>query len=94
MNVRFSTAIMLKRNAKSKLNSGITSMEAKLPMILLVALTDEISTGMQIGNSKKDRRRVFPSENITSPEMKEPASARSTPPKIRLLENPEYSLAT
>jgi len=75
---------MLKRNAKSKLNSGITSMEAKLPMILLVTLTDEISTDMQIGNSKKDRRRVFPSENMTSPEMKEPANARSIPPRIKI----------
>ncbi len=75
---------MLNKNAKSKVNSGNTSIRAKPPMILFVALTDEINTGKQTGKSKKDKRRVFPSENITSPEMKEPANARSIPPRIKI----------
>jgi len=75
---------MSRRKAKSKFNSGITSAMANPIIILLVARTDEISTGMQTGKSKKDKRRVFPSENITSPEMKEPANARSAPPRINI----------
>lgn len=75
---------MLKRNARSKLNSENTSRVTKSPTILFVALTDEISTGMQTGKSKKDRRSVFPSENITSPEMKDPAKARSVAPRIKI----------
>ncbi len=74
---------MVKRNASSKDNSGSTFIWANPPITLLVALTDEMSTGMQTGKSRNDRRRVFPSENMTSPEMKEPATPRSTAPRIK-----------
>lgn len=84
LNVRFSMAIMLKRKARSRLISENTLRVAKSPTILFVALTDEISTGMHTGKSKKDKSRVFPSENITSPEMKDPAKARSTAPRIKI----------
>ncbi len=37
---------------------------------------------MQIGIRRKESSRVLPSENITSPEMKEPANARQIAPKM------------
>lgn len=74
-------ATMQRRKERSKLNSGATPIVATPLKILSVARTDEISTGMQMGKSRKERSRVFPSENITSPETKEPANERSMAPR-------------
>jgi len=50
-------------------------------MIFSVADTDGISTGIQIGIRRKERSKVLPSENITSPATKEPAKESPTAPK-------------
>ncbi len=83
-NVSWVTAIASRRKARSSLNSGITSIIWLRLMILTVARTDGMTTGTQIGKRRNDRRRVFPSENITSPEMKDPAIARSTIPSMKM----------
>lgn len=56
------------------------------PLIIFsVAKTAGIRTGMQTGKRRKDKSRVFPSENITRPEIKDPAKERSTTPSRKII---------
>lgn len=87
LNVKLAMAVMLKRKASSSLNSGIAETILRPLTIFSVAKTEGISTGIQIGKSKKDKSKVFPSENITSPETKEPANERSTIPRKKMSRN-------
>ncbi len=80
LNVKPATAVMANRKAKSSLNSAIKLIMANPLTIFPVARTDGISTGIQTGKSRKDKSKVFPSENITRPETKEPAIDRSIIP--------------
>jgi len=79
--VRTIIAAIRNRKAINSLNSGITSAIPEPLIIFFVAMTDGISTGIQIGIRRKERSRVLPSENITSPETKEPANESPIAPK-------------
>jgi len=61
--------------------AGIISPKVEPPSIFAVAAEPEISTGRLTGKSRNERSKVFPSENITSAEMKEPADARERAPR-------------
>lgn len=83
-NVRIIIAVIRKRKAINSLNSGITSSIPEPPMMFFVAITEGIMTGIQMGMSRKERSKVLPSENITSPETKEPAKESPTAPKKQI----------
>jgi len=69
------------RNAMRSSIAGIISPKVEPPSIFAVAAEPEISTGRLTGKSKNERSKVFPSENITSAEMKEPADASESAPR-------------
>lgn len=80
LKVSIITAVIINRKAISSFNSGSTSVRPDPLMIFSVADTAGISTGIQTGISRKESSKVFPSENITSPDTKEPANASPTAP--------------
>jgi len=72
--------MMPKKNVRRSLNSGITSIVKPLKSFLVVR-TEEVNTGIQMGKRRKDKRKVFSSENITRLETKEPANEIQTVPR-------------
>jgi len=73
--------MMPRKNVRRSLNSGITSIIVKPLKSFLVARTEEVNTGIQMGKRRKDKRKVFSSENITRLETKEPANEIQTVPR-------------
>jgi len=72
--------MMPRKNVRRSLNSGITSIVKPLKSFLVVR-TEEVNTGIQMGKRRKDKRKVFSSENITRLETKEPANEIQTVPR-------------
>lgn len=74
---------MKNRNANRSLNSASMLTIAIEVAIFSVAIRHGTSTGTDTGNRRNERRRFFPSENITRAEMKDPTKERFTMPRVK-----------